>query len=118
VDKIRPLGQYVRELRESRDISLRELATKLKVSAAFLSDVELGRRHASDRLLVDLARILETSIDELKKHDTRPPVEEIRRLSHSDPIYGLAFRKLVNKNLSPEDLLQMVENAGKGKKKK
>jgi transcriptional regulator with XRE-family HTH domain len=118
VDKITTLGQHIRQLREKCDISLRELASRLKVSAAFLSDVELGRRHAPDRILSDIARFLDTSVEDLRKHDMRPPVEEIRKLSNADPVYGLAFRKLVNKNLSSEDLLKVVEAAGKPVKKK
>ena len=118
VDRITTLGQYIRQLREKCDMSLRELASRLKVSAAFLSDVELGRRHAPDRILIDIARLLDASVEDLKKHDMRPPVEEIRKLSNADPVYGLAFRKLVNKNLSSEDLLKVVEAAGKSPKKK
>ncbi|MGH9785397.1 MAG: helix-turn-helix domain-containing protein [Terriglobia bacterium] len=118
MDRITTLGQHIRQLREKRDISLRELASRLKVSAAFLSDVELGRRHASDRLLGEIARHLDASVEDLKQHDTRPPVEEIRKLSNADPVYGLAFRKLVNKNLSPEDLLRVAEAASKSPKKR
>lgn len=44
---VKTLGQRIRELRERDDLSLREFARKLGVSAAFLSDVELGRRHPS-----------------------------------------------------------------------
>ena len=39
---MKTLGEHIRELREERDLSLRELATKIQVSAAFMSDVELG----------------------------------------------------------------------------
>ena len=37
------LGQRIRELRDARDISLHELAKQLGCSAAYWSDVELGR---------------------------------------------------------------------------
>jgi transcriptional regulator with XRE-family HTH domain len=73
-----PLGQRIRELREERDVSLRELAKKLGVSAAFLSDIELGRRYPSEENLKDLARMLGVSFDNLKAHDTRPPIEEMK----------------------------------------
>ena len=43
------LGQRIRELRGKKDLSLRELAKKLDVSAAFLSDIELGRRYPSEK---------------------------------------------------------------------
>jgi transcriptional regulator with XRE-family HTH domain len=37
-------GKQVRALREKNNITLRRLAVALKISAPFLSDMELGRR--------------------------------------------------------------------------
>ena len=37
-------GQAARRERKSRGISLREVARRLKVSAAYISDLELGHR--------------------------------------------------------------------------
>src|SRR6266481_10126333 len=99
-----PLGQKLRELREERDCSLRELAKKLGCSAAFLSDIELGRRYPSDKNLKDLAHLLHTTVDELKAHDTRPPIEEMKRLTAQDPKYALAFRTMIDRKLSADDL--------------
>ncbi len=116
---MKTLGQRIRELREEKDLSLREFAKKLGgLSAAFLSDVELGRRHPSEPVLVDMARVLGTTVDELKRYDSRPPVEELRRLSSSDPAYGFAFRKLVDKDVSPEELLKFLETQPDRRNKK
>src|SRR5215831_12730901 len=104
-----PLGQRIRELREERDLSLRELAKKLKVSAAFLSDIELGRRYPSEENLKDLARILGVSFHDLKAHDTRPPIEEMKRLSATDPRYAVAFRTMIDRKPSAEELLKLAE---------
>jgi len=41
-------GRVLRKLRESRDMSLRDAAKKLGISAPYLSDVELGRRRMTD----------------------------------------------------------------------
>lgn len=103
------LGQRIRELREAKDLSLREFGKKLGGrSAAFLSDIELGRRHPSDEVLVEMARVLGVSVEELRKHDSRPPVDELRRLAASDPAYGLAFRRVIEQGMSPDELLQFV----------
>src|SRR5260370_33454329 len=68
---VKTLGQRIRELREAKDLSLREFAKKLGgLSAAFLSDVELGRRHPSDKVLADMARALGTRVDDLRRHVT------------------------------------------------
>lgn len=113
---MKTLGQHIRELREAKDLSLRELAKKLGgLSAAFLSDVELGRRHPSDEVLADMARALGTTVEELRKYDSRPPVEEMKRMSSADPAYGFAFRKLVDQKVSPDELLKFLENQKKGK---
>lgn len=118
VNTIITLGQRLRHLREELDMSLRELAGKLKVSAAFLSDVELGRRHPSERVLAEIARLLSTSVEDLRKYDTRPAMETIRRKSNADPVFGLAFRKLAESDLSAEDLLRVAEQAVKYPRKK
>src|SRR5215471_11121157 len=87
------LGQHLRDLREKNDLSLRELARKTAVSAAFLSDVELGRRHPSPKVLIALAKALRTTPENLSKYDTRPPLDELRRLAAADPIFALALRQ-------------------------
>jgi transcriptional regulator with XRE-family HTH domain len=112
-----PLGQRIRELRDERDLSLRELAKKLECSAAFLSDIELGRRYPSEKSLKDLARILNVPLHELKAHDSRPPIEEMKRLTASDPLYAVAFRTVLDRKFSAEELLKLAGSKRYPKKK-
>lgn len=114
---IKTLGQRLRELREAKDYSLRELAKKLDVSAAFLSDVELGRRFPSSDVLVTMAKILGVTTDELRALDARPPVEDLKRIAASDPAYGFALRQIVEKGVSANDLMKFVKQAEQKKKK-
>ncbi|MBI4090739.1 MAG: helix-turn-helix transcriptional regulator [Candidatus Komeilibacteria bacterium] len=111
------LGQYIRELRDQRDLSLREFAKKLGCSAAFLSDIELGRRYPSETVLQDMARILKVSVDDLKARDVRPPIEEIKRITASDPRYALAFRTVIDHGVSPERLLELAKRTQEGRTK-
>jgi len=105
------LGSKIRSLREEKDFSLREFAKKLGgISAAHISDVELGRRYPSDSLLVKIAHVLGVSVDELTKHDSRAPVEDMKRLSEVDPAFGFALRKLVEKNVTAEDILKLTQS--------
>jgi transcriptional regulator with XRE-family HTH domain len=115
---MKTLGERIRELRESLDLSLREFAEKLGgLSAAFLSDVELGRRHPSDKVLSAMARVLKTPLEELRKHDTRPPIEDLKRLTTSNPAYGVALRKIVDKQVSPEEIIKLaVKTRSSGKR--
>jgi transcriptional regulator with XRE-family HTH domain len=115
---MKTLGEHIRELREDRDWSVRDLAKKLKVSAAFLSDVELGRRHPSEEVLEKLASAFETTTDDLRKHDARPPVQELKRIAATNPAMGFALRRMVDDDVNPQDLLDFLERRSRGKKKK
>ncbi len=110
------LGGRIRELREGRDLSLRELGKKLNLTAAFLSDIELGRRHPSDKVLETMARVLGATLEELKALDNLPTVQDLKRLVAQNPAYGFAFRKFMDKGISAEDLLAMVDKQPKRKK--
>lgn len=107
------LGERIRQLREEKDISLRELAKAIRVSPAFLSDVELGRRQLSDEHIVSLAASLETTREELQKYDTRPPMRDLRRMTAADPEYGFAFRQLIDKKISAQDLIDFIKKSPK-----
>ena len=111
---MKTIGERIRQLREGKDISLRELAKTVKVSAAFLSDVELGRRYPSDKHLDALAEGLNILVDELKAYDTRPPMRELRRMAQADPQYGFAFRQLIDHDISPQDLINFINEQRKG----
>jgi transcriptional regulator with XRE-family HTH domain len=104
------LGDRIRELRDGADLSLRELAKKLgDVSAAHLSDIELGRRFPSLELLSKIADCFDVSIEGLQKYDHRPPMDEIKRRADRDPTFGFALRKLVDKEVSQRDVLDFAK---------
>jgi transcriptional regulator with XRE-family HTH domain len=63
------LGEVLRRLREHRNMSLRQLAMQVKVSAPFLSDVEHNRR-STDKL-PEISSALDVPLDELKRFDKR-----------------------------------------------
>jgi transcriptional regulator with XRE-family HTH domain len=112
------LGQRIRELREGRDLSLRDLARKLGgFSAAHLSDIELGRRFPSDELLANIADKLDTTVADLRQYDSRPPLDEIKKMAEANPAYGFALRKMVEKHITPEDIERLIEDKSKGDKK-
>ena len=107
------LGETIRQLREQADISLRELAKKVDVSAPFLSDVELGRRYPGEAVLEAIAKALKVDVEELKKHDHRESVADFKRLLENNPALGLAFRTAVTDvksgKLSTEDLARNLK---------
>jgi transcriptional regulator with XRE-family HTH domain len=108
------IGAFIRRKRDECDLSLREFAKRLDCSAAFISDVELGRRHPSDEVLEEIARVLRTSVDEIRTHDVRAPIDEIKRLTRENPTFALAFRTMVDraneKEITADELLAMVQS--------
>ena len=113
---MKTLGERIRELRERNDLSLREFAKKLNLSAPFVSDIELGRRFPSDDALEKIAKTLGVAAEELRAYDTRLPVSELKKLIQSRPAYGIALRKLADKKISPEEIIQMAEKKEEGHK--
>lgn len=103
-------------MRDQLDLSVRDLAKKIGVSAPFLSDIELGRRHPSPDVLGRLASALKTTVEDLQKYDARPPVEELKRIAASNPAMGFALRRVVDEGVSAEELLAFLKQLGKKKK--
>jgi transcriptional regulator with XRE-family HTH domain len=112
---MKTLGQRIRELRENRDLSLRELAQKLDLSPAFVSDVELGRRYPSEEVLVKMAKLLGVEIEDLKSYDPRAPLEELKEISAKDPAFAVALRKI--KKLTAEELENLIKKVSDKDKK-
>jgi len=104
-------GAKLRELREQKSISLRELAKKIGVSGAFLSDIELGRRLPSEDKIELIAKEIQVPVEELAKYDFRNEVEEIRNMMFSDPNAGMAFRAIKEKlegGTTPQEILNRL----------
>lgn len=112
---MKTLGQYIREERDRKDVSLREFAKKIDCSPAFLSDIELGRRNPSEDVFIKIAQSLNVSVADIKKYDTRPPTEDMRRHATSDPKMAFAFRTILENKISPDELIKFAENQRKKK---
>lgn len=57
------IGEKLREVRQERGMSLRDLATKAEVSASMLSQIETGKVFPSVRSLYSIATALGVSVD-------------------------------------------------------
>jgi transcriptional regulator with XRE-family HTH domain len=105
------LGERLRELRERNRFSLRSLAARVRITAPYLSDIELDRRHPSDRVLADLARALRASVDDLRQHDPKSLLSDIQRRIDDDANYGIALRRLLSRCRTAEELMRMADLA-------
>ncbi len=64
-DKIKSFGETVRDLRESKGLLLRQVASELEVDMAFLSKMERNEKKASRMQVEKLAKTLEVGKNEL-----------------------------------------------------
>ena len=106
-------GAKLREEREKKNISLRELAKKIGVSGAFLSDIELGRRFPSQDKVELLAKEIGIPVEELSKHDFRNEADSIRQMMFADSNAGMAFRTLKERISNGEDPQKILKKLGK-----
>lgn len=106
------LADKIKDLRIQKGISLRELSRRSKISAAHVSDIELGRRFPSEDALERISQELGVDAAELRVLDTRDSLGDLKRMMASNPSWGLAFRKMAeggkNGSLTPEEVLRKL----------
>ena len=66
--KVGSLGEYIREQRESAQVSLRQLARSAGVSNPYLSQIERGIKKPSAEILAQIAKGLRISAESLYVH--------------------------------------------------
>jgi transcriptional regulator with XRE-family HTH domain len=110
-------GQRIRELRQEKELSLREFAQRLGgITAPYLSDIELGRRYPSETIMEKMAQVLEVTVEELRTLDPRPPVEELKRRGERDPKLAAALRRVVDQDVSGDELAKLLKQLASRKR--
>lgn len=67
---MKKFGQKLRTLRNSRGMTLKELATQMGLQAhGYLSEVESGKKRPSIELVLKVARLFDVTTDELLKDE-------------------------------------------------
>jgi len=64
-----------------------------------------------------MARVLRVDIDTLRAEDDRAPIEDIKRLTESDPRFAIALRTIIDRKMTGERLLTMLEGKKKPRKR-
>jgi transcriptional regulator with XRE-family HTH domain len=110
-------GEYLKHKREEKQISLREVARTLGVSAPFLSDVENNRRGPlTEERLADLAKVL--NLNEQEKAEMYDIVGKQKGLLAPDlnpyvterPYVNAALRTARNLEANEEDWQRFVDD--------
>lgn len=79
-------GQRVKHFRNKRGLTLEQMSSALNISIDHLSRIELGKRGASIDLTLDIANLLDVSVDFLVRGTSRMPpstkklIDQIREL--------------------------------------
>jgi transcriptional regulator with XRE-family HTH domain len=112
-------GSALRELRQSRDWSLQELASRSGLSKTFLSRLETGDRQASIAAVLTLARIFNVSLASMFETQVASEPCLIVRATEAMPqsVNGLIYTPLSNAdrffNLQPIRLTVSPKRKGK-----
>ena len=110
-------GRYIKYCRESQyNKSVRAMAQELGLTASYLSDIENGKRYAPFKILPRFIQVFEIQEDEkqdfmdlayLTKGKGFPDLSEYL---WKHPTARQAVRKAMEKDLSGEDFLAIVES--------
>ena len=99
------LGKKIKELREEKRISIRELGRRTDVTGMHISNLEKGKVNASPELVSKIATTLEANMDELL-HLANRVDPEVVDVIQKNPIAIPNFLRSA-KDLSPEQWQKM-----------
>ena len=66
-----PFGEYVKQRRESLGMTMKEFAEQVKLSPAYLCDIEKGNRKPPEKYLEKFAEILKISRSYISRIETK-----------------------------------------------
>src|SRR5262249_5237984 len=108
-------GAFIRRQRETKEISLREMAKMIGVSATYLSKVERDEvLPPTEAKVRAIARIIECDADELLSRAGRLS-SDLLDIIKSHPV-GLAALLRTTKGLKADDVAQLIREAQKVKR--
>jgi transcriptional regulator with XRE-family HTH domain len=107
---IKSFGDFLKEKRISKEISLREFSLKLGIAASYMSDIEKGRRYAPDKEKLDnMAEILGIRGEELTYF------YDLASISRQET--PVDIKEFIIKNENAKIMLRTVKNLNDEKQK-
>ena len=110
------LGDKIRDLREDKRLSIRELGRRTDVTGMHISNLEKGKINASPELLVKIAKVLDTDADELLHLADRVDPEVVDVIQRNPQAVPSFLRSA--KDLSPEEWKKMQKYLDRMKNQK
>lgn len=106
------LGQAIRRLRLAADYKLREFATLIELSAAYLSDIEHDRRIPTEDVLGNIAKVLgkrvKVTYEELRSQSTRLETD-LQRMVQQNPEVGQLLREVRQTGRPARDVIRELQ---------
>ncbi|MFZ4107335.1 helix-turn-helix domain-containing protein [Flavobacterium sp.] len=90
------LGHKIRELRESQNLLLRQVAAELEMDTALMSKIERGERNASKQQVIEIAKYLKANEEDLL---TLWLADKIESTIVEEPTIAYQAMKIANKKL-------------------
>lgn len=116
-------GEFVKEKRQSLNITLRAFAYELDIAPSYVSDIEKGKRNAPTQDILDaMVRVLKLNDDEKNKlfdlaaESKNEIAQDITEYVSDNQNVRVALRRAKELNLGEEEWLQIIEDMMKGKK--
>jgi len=103
------IGEKLKSERIKKKISLREFSRKLEISAAYLVDIEKGRRAPNYELLQKISDLLDIPVSTLNKYNLEMP-KHIRDWIEKHPFFSRLF-KFALKQPDPFKTIEDIETA-------
>jgi transcriptional regulator with XRE-family HTH domain len=94
---VQTIGQFIREKRQAKNLSLRSLALQADITPPFLSDIELGKRFPSEKSRAKLAPLLGVEKEALDRFDYRQDIPYMLDLLRTNPALQEAFRNAMKR---------------------
>lgn len=103
------IGEKIKSERIKKKISLREFSRKLGISAAYLVDIEKGRRPPNHELLQKISDLLDIPVSTLNKYNLEMP-KHMREWIEKHPFFSRLF-KFALKQPDPFKTIEELEIA-------
>ena len=100
------MGNRIRELRKSRNMTMKQLGEVLGVAESTISQYETGKRQADNEALLRLGEFFDVTVGYLLGAETEkaPTPQSERQMPSIDPAYFRVIQDAQGKGLTPEDL--------------
>lgn len=109
LDAMKNFGETIRDLRVAQDLGLRETATKVGISPAYLSRIERGKEcPPRPEVIKELAKVLAADPDVLFRLSSSTDPEVVDYL-HGHPSVLRLLRYLIETNFTEDEINRLMQ---------